>query len=113
MRKNLTNLLAAISHISHKDIFLVVVGNKDWKAPDLSKLIKHFGIEERVILINRASDEDLPLIYSLATVLCSPSFAEAFGLPALEAMAAGVPVVVSDTTSMPEDMWTGRELCPS
>jgi len=59
-------------------------------------------ISEKVIFTGHVSDDDLPKIYALASVFCFVSYAEAFGLPALEAMASGVPVLVSNRTCLPE-----------
>lgn len=60
------------------------------------------GVSHRVILTGHIPEEDLYLIYANATVFCFPSYAEGFGLPPLEAMQCGVPVVVSQRTAMPE-----------
>ena len=102
IRKNIESLLSALPAVNDKEISLVVVGEKDWKTPNLRKVLQSREIRSRVQFINRASTEELPGIYSMANVFCFPSFAEGFGMPPLEAMASGVPVVVSNTTSMPE-----------
>lgn len=102
VRKNLENLLKAIPLIQDKRIPLVVVGNAEWKVPELKNLSSDLNIQDRVIMIGNISDQDLPPVYALSTIFCFPSFAEGFGLPPLEAMASGVPVVVSNTTSLPE-----------
>ena len=62
-----------------------------------------------MILTGSVPDDELAAIYAMAKIFCFPSFAEGFGLPPLEAMASGVPVVVSNTTSMPEV--SGMPLC--
>jgi glycosyltransferase involved in cell wall biosynthesis len=59
-------------------------------------------MKERIILTGFVPDDELAAIYAMAKAFCFPSFAEGFGLPPLEAMASGIPVIVSDTTSMPE-----------
>ena len=59
-------------------------------------------LRDRVRFTGYVTDEDMPVLYSLANVFCFPSYAEGFGLPPLEAMASRTPVVVSNTTSMPE-----------
>lgn len=101
VRKNVDNLLVAISRLRNTDIKLVVVGNIDWRKSDHKSTINRLGIENRILFTGAVYDK-LAVVYSLAEVFCFPSLAESFGLPPLEAMACGVPVVVSNTTSLPE-----------
>jgi glycosyltransferase involved in cell wall biosynthesis len=101
-RKNIYHLVRAIPYLSDKDIPLVIVGEKDWKMFDLDHLIKKVGIKNRIVFTGPIYNDDLACVYALAKIFCFPSYAEGFGLPPLEAMAAGVPVVVSNTTSLPE-----------
>lgn len=101
VRKNVENLLRAVLHIETQ-IPLVLVGGYDWKSPSLDALINNPLIKSRLILAGPVYGDELPIIYSLASVFCFPSYEESFGLPALEAMASGVPVVVSNTSSLPE-----------
>jgi len=101
-RKNIENLLRAMVLIDDKTIPLVIAGKEDWKQFDYKSLIEESGIKSRVLFTGWTEDSDLPIIYSLATIFCFPSYAEGFGLPPLEAMASGVPVIVSNTTSLPE-----------
>lgn len=68
----------------------------------LVQLVKLYGEDRGVLRLGFVSDEDLVGIYNLATVYCQPSFYEGFGLPILEAMACGCPVVSSKTSSLPE-----------
>lgn len=68
----------------------------------LVQLIKQFGDDPRVLRLGFVSNQDLAAIYSLATVYCQPSFYEGFGLPVLEAMAFGTPVVAANVASLPE-----------
>jgi len=102
VRKNVENLLKALPLIKDEDTPLLVVGKADWKTPDLDILLSKPEIGKRVIVKSGITDQELVAIYALATVFCFPSFAEGFGLPPLEAMASGVPVVVSDRTALPE-----------
>jgi glycosyltransferase involved in cell wall biosynthesis len=102
VRKNLENLLKALPLIGDQSIPLVVVGKADWKAPDLEALLATNGIGNRVVMTGSIGDEELLAVYALATIFCFPSFAEGFGLPPLEAMASGVPVIVADRTALPE-----------
>lgn len=68
----------------------------------INKLIEKLNFKSQIVKLGFISKEDLVAIYNLATVYCQPSFWEGFGLPVLEAMACGTPVVVSQTSSLPE-----------
>ena len=74
----------------------------DREFPELERTIRSLGLENDVIMPGFVPDEDLLLLYSAARVFFFPSLYEGFGLPPLEAMAAGLPVVSSDTSAMPE-----------
>jgi glycosyltransferase involved in cell wall biosynthesis len=102
VRKNIENLLKSISILKNKKIYLVVVGQEDWKSSNYHKLAQSLNIENRIIFTGPVSDLELRIIYSAGKIFCFPSLAEGFGLPPLEAMASGVPVVVSNTTCLPE-----------
>jgi glycosyltransferase involved in cell wall biosynthesis len=102
VRKNIENLLKAIRLLKDAQIQLVIVGKADWKLPDLTVLLSEPEMKKRVIMTGAMTDEELVLTYSMARIFCFPSFAEGFGLPPLEAMASGVPVIVSETTALPE-----------
>jgi glycosyltransferase involved in cell wall biosynthesis len=102
VRKNIENLLKALPLLHDRKISLVIVGQADWKTPDLDNILCNQDIRNRTHLAGAMSDEELILTYSLASIFCYPSFAEGFGLPPLEAMASGIPVIVSDTTALPE-----------
>ncbi|MBS1505292.1 MAG: glycosyltransferase family 4 protein [Bacteroidetes bacterium] len=101
LRKNIDNLLRAIPHLKNKNIPLVIVGADNWKKSNHIEIIKILGIENRIVFTGAIYDE-LPIVYAMAKIFCFPSFAESFGLPPLEAMASGVPIVVSNTTALPE-----------
>ncbi len=102
VRKNIENLLKAIPLIHDTQIHLVIVGKADWKTPDLKVILSNPEMKKRIIMPGAMDDNDLILTYSMARIFCFPSFAEGFGLPPLEAMASGVPVIVSETTALPE-----------
>ena len=102
IRKNLLNLLKAVALLRDQQIPLVIVGTRDWKMFDISGLVDSLGIRVRVIFTGSLPEDDLRGVYALATVFCFPSFEEGFGVPPIEAMASGVPVVVSDRSSFPE-----------
>jgi len=100
IRKNIESLLKAIPLLHNESIALVIVGKKDGRTVNLKNVLS--GKKDRVIIIDHVNNNDLAAIYALAKIFCFPSFAEGFGLPPLEAMASGVPVVVSNTTALPE-----------
>lgn len=82
---------------------LVLVGKEDDKYKEETRsLVKKYLLEERVIFTGYADEDDLPYIYSGASVFVFPSFYEGFGLPVVEAMACGCPVVSSNSSSLPE-----------
>lgn len=92
-------LLAAHPKLPHK---LVLAGKRTWFAPRVMDEIRQSGLEERIVLTDFVDDDILPHLYNAADVFVFPSFYEGFGLPALEAMACGRPVVCSDSTALPE-----------
>lgn len=108
-RKNLENLLKAFvlvkksSGIAHN---LVLAGGSDPSRPDLypdlRSIAVQYGFENDVRFLGYVDDSDLPAIYRHADLFVFPSLYEGFGLPPLEAMASGVPVVCSDAASLPE-----------
>ena len=81
---------------------LFIGGNLAWKYGAVFARIKQLGLEGRVRLIGRVSDDDLPKWYGACAVTAYPSLYEGFGLPPLEAMACGAPVVTSNTSALPE-----------
>lgn len=81
---------------------LVVVGQKGWLYQATFSRLRELGLEDQVLFPGYVADEDLPAIYSLAQCFCFPSLLEGFGLPPLEAMACGCPVVSSNAASLPE-----------
>ena len=101
-RKNIDTLLRSIPLLKNKLIPLIIVGAEDWKQSSYSEMMKDLNVAGRVSFTGSVTDNELGIIYALATVFCFPSFAEGFGLPPVEAMASGIPAVVSNTTSLPE-----------
>jgi glycosyltransferase involved in cell wall biosynthesis len=89
---------------------LVIAGAKGWLDDPLYEQVKKLKLENQVQFIGFVTDEHLPALYSAASVFAFPSLYEGFGLPPLEAMACGVPVVVSNTSSLPEVVGDAAEL---
>ncbi len=107
--KNVLGLIKAISNLKSQisNIKLVLVGkafvDKDLKeTKEIIQLIKQLNLINQIRILGYVSTEVLVAIYNLATVYCQPSFTEGFGLPVLEAMACGCPVVAANTSSLPE-----------
>lgn len=102
-RKGLDTLLLAYAALAGEIAQdLAIVGKKGWYTESLFRLVEAFGLNRRVHFPGYVADEDLPAIYNLATLFVYPSRYEGFGLPPLEAMACGVPVVCSRAASLPE-----------
>ncbi|SDD21100.1 glycosyltransferase family 4 protein [Actinokineospora iranica] len=100
-RKGLDVLVEALAH--GPDLPLVVVGPPGWGGVDLRALAAAHGLPpDRVRVLGRVTDAELAEVLRRATVFAAPSRAEGFGLPMLEAMAAGVPVVHSDAPALVE-----------
>ena len=101
-RKNILNLLKSIAYLKDKKIKLILVGKYNRKMFDLPLVLEKLGIGNRVIILDYVEDHHLQIIYSLATVFCYLSFQEGFGMPPLEAMACGIPIVIPNSSSLPE-----------
>ena len=104
-RKNLPTLIRAFQGLVEKyksQADLVIVGKKGWLYNDVYELVDKLHLQDRVHFLGRVPTADLPHLYNASQMLVLPSYYEGFGLPPLEAMACGVPVIVSDTSVMPE-----------
>ncbi len=104
-RKNIKTLINAYSRLSEKlqkEYSLVIAGASGWLNSDIYKTVKDLSIKERVHFTGYIDKEDISALYSMSTVFVYPSLYEGFGLPILEAMACGTPVITSNTSSMPE-----------
>jgi glycosyltransferase involved in cell wall biosynthesis len=104
-RKNLLRLLEAFHNLrestrnTHK---LVVAGVRRFGSEEVFRKVAELRLEKEVIFTGRVPGEDLPFLYSGAGLFVFPSLNEGFGLPVLEAMACGTPVIASNRTSIPE-----------
>jgi glycosyltransferase involved in cell wall biosynthesis len=106
-RKNLGRLIAAYSHLrgakpEGKLPKLVLAGKCAWMYDETLRAIKQLELSDSVIVTGYVPAKDLPALYSGARCFVYPSYFEGFGLPPLEAMQCGVPVIVGDRTSLPE-----------
>ena len=86
----------------HDSLTLVIVGKKGWQYEEILEAPKKYGVEDRVKFLDSVADEDLPSLYKNALCFCLPSLYEGFGLPVLEAMQYGCPVLTSSVSSLPE-----------
>ncbi len=104
-RKNVARLVEAFGRlvkagrIGHK---LVIAGKKGWLYDDIFETVNRLGLDKDIIFTGYAPYEDLPLLLNGADVFIYPSLYEGFGLPPLEAMACGIPVITSNVSSLPE-----------
>jgi glycosyltransferase involved in cell wall biosynthesis len=104
-RKNLMRLVQAYAGLPasvRRHVSLVIAGGPGWLSETLRREVAERGLADRVRFIGYVRDEDMAPLYSLATVFAYPSLYEGFGLPVLEAMACGVPVLTSNVSSLPE-----------
>lgn len=103
-RKNLPGLLEALAILRSRDACptLVIAGRPGWLYGDVYTKIQDLALEPSVRFIESPGVDDLVALYNGAAALVMPSFYEGFGLPALEAMQCGTPVVVADRASLPE-----------
>jgi len=104
-RKNIITLIKAFHKLKRKysvEHKLLIAGSSGWKYSGIFGTVRELGLENDIIFTGYIPDEELPEIYNLADVFAFPSLYEGFGLPPLEAMACGCPVVTSNTSSLPE-----------
>jgi len=101
-RKNIEKLVEAFSKIKDKNIKLVIVGKKGWLWEGIVGAPERYKVSERVKFLDFVGDKDLPGLYKNATCFVLPSLYEGFGLPVLEAMQFGCPVLASNVSSLPE-----------
>jgi glycosyltransferase involved in cell wall biosynthesis len=101
-RKNLTRLIEAYWKLKAGSWKLVIAGKTGWLYEDIFRRVEEMGLEESVLFPGYVATGDLPALLSGARLFVFPSLYEGFGLPVLEAMACGTPVVCSNVSSLPE-----------
>lgn len=103
-RKNYSRAIRALSKIRDQgiDLHYAVAGGPGWLEDEMYRSIRETAMEDRVHILGFVPDEDLPALYSGARALLAVSLYEGFGLPVLEAMACGTPVITSNLSSLPE-----------
>jgi glycosyltransferase involved in cell wall biosynthesis len=117
-RKNVTSLLSAYAQLVEdapsetSDLALVIAGAKGWFYRDVFAQVEALGLTQRVYFPGYVSEAEKPMWYNAATCFCFPSLYEGFGLPPLEAMACGVPVITSNTSSLPEVAGDAAQMVP-
>ena len=102
--KNIPTLIKAFYKIKkdEKKQKLVIAGGKGWKYKEIFETIDKLNLQNDVIFTGYVLDVDLPALYNAADLFVYPSLYEGFGLPPLESMACGTPVITSNTSSLPE-----------
>jgi glycosyltransferase involved in cell wall biosynthesis len=102
-RKNLPTLLKAFSGLKSEGIQLLIAGASGWKTSSIHNLYDELGLTEKEVkFLGYVPDEDMNRLYSGARLFVFPSIYEGFGIPALEALSSGTPLIVSDRSSLPE-----------
>jgi glycosyltransferase involved in cell wall biosynthesis len=111
--KNLVRLIEAFNALRTgelQDVKLLIIGDEISKLPALRRAVHHYKLHKHVRFLGYLPDETLVILYRLAAVFVFPSLYEGFGLPPLEAMASGTPVVTSNLSSLPEVAGGAAEL---
>lgn len=104
-RKNLSIIVKAFSLLPlslQNQYKIVFVGGKGWNNQELQQTIQDYNLAKKVIFTGFVTDRDLPYFFNRAAVFVYPSLYEGFGLPVLEAMSSGAPVITSNVSSLPE-----------
>jgi len=108
-RKNIPTLIRAFSRCrkQYPDLNLVIAGRKGWMYGEIFTTIRELHLEHSIIFLDYVPHEDLPALYNAASVFVFVPFYEGFGLPVLEAMQCGTPVITTNVSSLPEIVGEG------
>ncbi len=110
-RKNLVRLVQAFARLSDAEgPFLALAGARGWYDEEIFATVERLNLGDRVLFPGYIPNEELPLWYNAARVFAYPSLYEGFGMPVLEALACGTPVLTSTTSSLPEAAGEGALL---
>jgi len=110
-KKNIEGLIEAFKLVisdqlsvngGKKSVTLVIAGKKGWLYEEIFEKVKKLGLEEKIVFPGFVSEEEKPYLIAGAEAFVFPSFYEGFGIPVLEAMSLGVPVITSSEASLPE-----------
>ena len=102
-RKNIAGLIKAFKLISSDhNLKLVIAGKKGWLYENIFSEVRKYGLQDRIIFKDYVNEYDLIKLYQKAVCFVLPSFYEGFGIPVIEAMACGCPVIVSNSSSLAE-----------
>jgi glycosyltransferase involved in cell wall biosynthesis len=101
-RKNLARLVEAYSHLRDRSVKLVIGGARGWLYEEVFARVEELELTGDVLFPGYIPPDELPLWYNVAELFVYPSLYEGFGLPPLEAMACGTPVITSNVSSLPE-----------
>lgn len=103
-RKNIEMIIKAFEKVAdkHKSLHLVLAGGWGWETAGIKQILAQSKFQSKIKLLGYVDRQDKPALYKMAKVFLFPSFYEGYGLPPLEAMSQGCPVITSNTSSLPE-----------
>jgi glycosyltransferase involved in cell wall biosynthesis len=100
--KNVEGLIKAFSDYKNNKYTLVIAGKKAWLYDQIFSLVKQLNLEDKVVFTGFVDEDEVPVLMTYASAFVLPSFYEGFGIPVVESMACGTPVIVSQVASLPE-----------
>lgn len=101
-KKNIVNIIKGFERANLKNIKLVIAGGKGWKYEEIFETYKNSPYKKNIQMLDYIAEEDKIALYKGAELFIFPSLYEGFGMPVLEAMASGIPVITSNISSLPE-----------
>lgn len=100
--KNIEGLITAFASLKFDRYSLVIAGKKGWLYDQIFRRVADLHLEDKIIFTGFVPEAEVPVLMTMAAAFVMPSFVEGFGIPVLEAMACGTPVVISKIASLPE-----------